>query len=156
MRSLTVCILIVLFITYIWSGWLTCLSVTGLKIRVSDQSGAMLYFPLDKCTKVFSSHPRTAVTARQEGSGQTHCNNRQLTLTIMPPLLILTKAYPFSFQRERGRKRERWRWRKGEWRGWKKEDSWLASSQGKKDWYLSSRQSATAMVMLQWHPSSAL
>ena len=74
-----------------------------MKIRVSDQSGAMLYFPLDKSAEVFSSHPRTTVTARQEGSGLTHCNDRQLTLTIMPPLLMLTIA---EKERERGGRRE--------------------------------------------------
>lgn len=68
-----------------------------MKIRVSDQWAAMLYFPLDKFTKVFTSHLHTVVTARQEGSSQTHDNDRQLTLTIMPPLLTLKRARPLSF-----------------------------------------------------------
>lgn len=88
-----------------------------MKIRVSDRSGAMLYFPLDKSAQVFTSHPRVTVTARQEGSGPTHCNDRQLTLTIMPPLLTLTRAHPFLFRRD-GMQKE---WRKGEWREGKKE-----------------------------------
>lgn len=68
-----------------------------MKIRVSDQWAAMLYFPLDKFTKVFTSHLHTVVTARQEGSSQTHDNDRQLTLTIMPLLLTLKRARPLSF-----------------------------------------------------------
>lgn len=68
-----------------------------MKIRVSDQWAAMLYFPLDKFTKVFTSHLHTVVTARQEGSSQTHDSDRQLTLTIMPPLLTLKRARPLSF-----------------------------------------------------------
>lgn len=81
-----------------------------MKIRVSDQWAAMLYFPLDKFTKVFTSHLHTVVTARQEGSSQTHDNDRQLTLTIMPPLLTLKRARPLSFhcegmQRGRGGKK---------------------------------------------------
>lgn len=69
-----------------------CEGTDTMKIRVSDQSDAMLYFPHDKSAEVFASHPRTTVTARQEGSGPTHCNEGQLTLTIMPLLLNADKS----------------------------------------------------------------
>lgn len=126
------CTLYWLFLRYLYLIQLTDLSICEgtdtMKIRVSDQLGAMLYFPLDKSAEVFTSHPRTTVTARQEGSGPTHCNDRQLTLTIMSPLLMLTRAHPFSFHWE-GMRSERWR--KAEWKSGIKERGWLASSQGK-------------------------
>lgn len=72
-----------------------------MTIRVSDQSGAMLYFPPDKSAEVSTSHPCTTVTAQQEGSSPTHCNDRQLTLIIIP-LLLMPKhvRIPFSFHLE--------------------------------------------------------
>lgn len=82
------------FVCYLYLIQLTDLSMCEwtdtIKIRVSDQSGAMLYFPLDKSGKVFTFHPCTTVTARQDGSSPIHCNDRQLTLTIMPLFPVLT------------------------------------------------------------------
>lgn len=103
------CTLYWFFVCYLHLSQLADLSVCEgtdtMKTRVSDQSGAMLYFPLDKSAEVFTSHPRTTVTGRQEGSGPTNYNDRQLMLTIMPPLPVLTRAHPFSFH---------WEWRQGE------------------------------------------
>lgn len=99
-----------------------CEGTDTMKIMVSDQSGAMLYFPLDKSGEVFTSHPRTTVTVWQERSVLIHCNDRQLTLTIMPQFLMLTRAHPFSFH-WKGMQKEREGWRQGEWRGGKKTEA---------------------------------
>lgn len=154
------CTLYWFFVCYLYLIQLADLSMCEgtdtMKIRVSDQSGAMLYFPPDKSAEVFTSHPGIVVTARQDGSSPTHCNDRQLTLTIIPLLLMLTRAHPFSLhwegmQREiEGKMEERREER------WEKRGRLTGIQARKKDQFLSSRQSATTMVILQQHPSSAV
>lgn len=92
------------FVCYLYLIQLTAWTDT-IKIRVSDQSDAMLYFPRDKSGEVFTFHPCTTVTARWDGSSPIHCNDRQLTLTIMPLFPVLTTLWRDT---ERAREMEIW------------------------------------------------
>ena len=86
-------------LVYVWGDWYH--EDKGVR-----SVGCHALFPPSTNPPKFSHLiPCTTVTARQEGSSPTHCSDRQLTLTIMPLLLMLTRAHPFSFHWE-GRKRE--------------------------------------------------